>query len=135
MTQKRNRKTKSGMERIFYAMVLLITVVLIAGYYLVPVSGNQVEVRVSGEVVGRYSLSENQTVTIQGAENGKNILTIQDGKAWMREADCPDLVCVKKGKIYRVGESIICLPNKVVIEIKKGTDHKTREDEVDVIAK
>ena len=35
----------------------------------------------------------------------------------MEDADCPDRLCVKQGRIKKVGESIVCLPHKVVIEI------------------
>lgn len=51
--------------------------------------------------------------------DGKNTVIIEDGRAYMREADCPDLLCVKTGKIHSVGERIICLPNKVVVEVVK----------------
>ncbi len=49
--------------------------------------------------------------------DGKNTVIIEDGRAYMREADCPDLLCVKTGKIRSVGERIICLPNRVVVEV------------------
>ncbi len=41
---------------------------------------------------------------------------IRNGKADMTEADCPDKLCVKQRAISRNKESIICLPNKVVVE-------------------
>lgn len=59
----------------------------------------------------------------------------------MEEADCPDKLCVKKGGVYRVSESIICLPHEVVVEIKKNDLEnekelsEKREENVDVIAK
>ncbi len=34
------------------------------------------------------------------------------------EADCPDKVCIKDGMIIKPGQSLVCLPNKVVVEIK-----------------
>ena len=35
----------------------------------------------------------------------------------MEEADCPDRLCMRRGAIRYAGDSIICLPNKVVVEI------------------
>ena len=74
-------------------------------------------VKVDGEEKGTYRLSEEQTIEING---GTNILQIKEGKADMTEADCPDKLCVHQKAVSKNGESIICLPNKVVIEIKSS---------------
>lgn len=54
-------------------------------------------------------------------EFGYNLVEIGDGEVWVVEASCPDEIDVKQGKISKSGEIIVCLPNKLVIEIK-GTD-------------
>ena len=36
------------------------------------------------------------------------------------DADCPDQLCVKKGKIERAGQTIVCLPHKLLVEIKSS---------------
>lgn len=76
-----------------------------------------VTVKVDGKVTGKYSLAEDQTVKING---GTNLLEIKDGKADMIEADCPDKLCVHQKAVSKNGESIICLPNKVVVEIESS---------------
>lgn len=43
------------------------------------------------------------------------------GVADMTSADCPDHLCVKQKAISKEGESIICLPNKVVVTVKSDT--------------
>jgi len=43
---------------------------------------------------------------------------IHDGEISIIHADCPDLVCVKTGGISREGQSIICVPNHIVIAIE-----------------
>ena len=50
-----------------------------------------------------------------------NILVIKDGKANVVKASCPDLLCVHQMAISHTGEQIVCLPNKVVIEIVNGS--------------
>ena len=52
--------------------------------------------------------------------NGHNKVVIYDGEVRMEEADCPDKLCVLQGKISRSGQTIICLPNKVMVTIKGG---------------
>lgn len=46
-----------------------------------------------------------------------NIITIKNREVYMKSSDCPDQICVKQGKIKKQGESIICLPHKLVIRI------------------
>ena len=52
--------------------------------------------------------------------NDTNRLEIRGGYAQMVWADCPDQVCVNHRSINRDGESIICLPNQVVVSIENG---------------
>ena len=49
---------------------------------------------------------------------GYNLLVIEGGKAFVKSASCPDGICSSHRAVSKDGESIICLPNKVVIEIR-----------------
>lgn len=49
---------------------------------------------------------------------GNNTVKISDDGAQMIDADCRDLLCVKEGHKTKAGQTIVCLPNKVVVEIK-----------------
>ena len=80
------------------------------------VLGSNILITVDGKEYGTYSLLEEQTITI-GEGDAKNIIEIRDGKAYMREASCPDQLCVDQNEISFDKESIICLPNKVVITV------------------
>jgi hypothetical protein len=48
-----------------------------------------------------------------------NTLVIEGGRARIEAADCPDKLCVKQRAISKAGESIICLPHKLVIRISR----------------
>lgn len=110
--------------------LLIIVIVGLAGIFwagrmILSESGNEVvQVTVDGKTYGTYNLSENQIVDI----NGTNTLTIEDGLADMTEADCPDKLCVHQKSISKDGESIICLPNKVVVEV-----HSSEKSELDAV--
>ncbi len=82
-------------------------------------SGGWAVVRVDGEVAGRYSLSENGTYPLNG---GSNILVIEDGQAWLSDADCPDKLCVQQGRVRYTGQVITCLPNRLTVTIEGGED-------------
>ena len=76
----------------------------------------EVVITVDGIEYGRYDLEEDRVIEI----GSTNRLEIRDGIADMVWADCPDKLCVKHISIKRSGESIICLPNKVVVTIENA---------------
>ena len=105
----------------------LIAVLLLAGLILIAFltfnrqDGRQVIVRVDGQAVARLPLSQDARYPVEIAGAVTKVLVIQDGAARMEEADCPDHLCIRRGAIRYAGDSIICLPNRVVAEIS-GTD-------------
>ena len=80
------------------------------------------KVTVDGQFYGAYSLKKDSEVEILIKEKVTNVLRIQNGKADMYMADCPDLLCVHQRAISRQKETIVCLPNKVVVEIVGGKE-------------
>ncbi len=85
-------------------------------------SGDKVNVTVDGREYGVYKLSEDRTIAIKRG-NKLNIVKIKHGSVTMSEASCNNQVCVKHKAISKTGESIICLPNKVVVAISgKGAN-------------
>lgn len=76
-----------------------------------------VVVTVDGKEVGRYLLSSDCVEEISGWEGGSNTLVIEGGCAWITEASCPDKICEKQGKISENGETITCLPNRVMVMV------------------
>ena len=73
---------------------------------------------------GLRMAAEDQEIEING---GTNILQIKGGKADMIEADCPDQLCIHQGPIHIQGETIVCLSNRVVVEIT-GNDKEEQLD-------
>ena len=73
---------------------------------------------VDGALYGEYSLLENQEIKI----GDTNVCEIAEGKVRMIEANCPDQICVHSAEISRDGMTIVCLPNRVVLEIKNETE-------------
>ena len=108
----------------------LLLVIFAAGLalFLFRSVGDTVTVTVNGEKYAEYSLSEDREVEIRVGE-GYNILVIEEGRAYVRVASCPDGICSSHRPISNDGESIICLPNKVVIEIRT-----TETNQPDIIA-
>ena len=104
---------------IFIIILLSVVCAFGAGFFFLRPEGNTVEVRVDGTLVAEYPLSRDLTVDIEGV-GGVNRLVIRDGKASVQYADCPDGICSAHSPIYRSGESIACLPHRVIVTVKKG---------------
>lgn len=88
------------------------------------VEGSNIMITVDGKEYGTYSLLEEQTITIGEGET-INIIEIKGGKAYMKEASCPDQLCVDQNEISFDKESIICLPNKVVLTVTSDVESDT----------
>ncbi|MBE5930546.1 MAG: NusG domain II-containing protein [Lachnospiraceae bacterium] len=104
---------------IFIVVLLFVVSALGLCFYLFRGEGDSVVVTVDGKEFGRYSLTEDITVEIRtGAQNEElNLLVIKDGQAYVETATCPDGICAGHKPISREGESIVCLPHKVVITV------------------
>ena len=105
-------------------VAILLAVVCASGlaFFLLRGEGNTVEITVDGQPFGTYSLGQDAFVPIV-TERGTNTLVIRDGRAWVEEASCPDGICAAHRPIARDGESIVCLPNRVVITVRaSGAD-------------
>ena len=112
---------------VLFICLLLMGLALSAWSFAAGGTGQQAVVTVDGQHYGTYSLFENQTIEIQ-QKNHLNKITIKDGTVQMTYSDCHNQVCVKDGSISMANQSIVCLPNKVMVEIVGG------EGELDAIS-
>ena len=101
--------------------ICLILLLLVLGIILLLVMrpssevGTYAVVEVDGHIVARYPLSEDGEYVVNG---GRNTIEIKDGKVRMLDSDCPNQQCVRQMWIEGRNQSIICLPNKVVVTIE-----------------
>ena len=103
----------------FYLILALLLLFLMTGayFFLAKNKGSYVKVLVNGEITHSFPLSENTKYIINGFNGGVNTLVIKDGYACIKDSSCPDHLCEDMGRISKTGQSVICLPNRVVIEI------------------
>ncbi len=92
------------------AMVFILSIVMVFSF---SKQGSRVVIKQSGEIVYNQSIHKNATFDI-----GTNVVIIEDSEVYIDSADCKNQICVNTGKISKKGESITCLPNKVIVEIK-----------------
>ena len=127
MTADEKRKLRADL--VLALVVIAVSLILLALLYQRQ-DGQRVVILIDGKATAEYDLSVNRTVTIKTADGGENILAIQDGSCYMKEANCPDHICVREGHSHRKGQSIICLPHHLVVQIEGG-----KENGVDAVAR
>lgn len=119
-------KKKIKNDIIFIVAVVLFIGLAAGAMLLFREEGGAVEVKVGGKLYGTYSLSKDQVIEIRSGDD-YNILVIENGKAYVREANCPGAdtyyhKCTNKKPISYKGESILCKEHGVVIAIVGGKE-------------
>lgn len=93
--------------------VCVVAAVLAVVFMRLKSDGKTVVIKENNRVIAEYPIDKDEKVVL-----AHNALVIESGKVRMCEADCKNRVCVKTGSISKRGECIVCLPNRVIIEIK-----------------
>ena len=116
---KSDRLKKVKNDLILVGVVLSLSIIGFLIFKLTMKDGNLVSVSINGEEKYVYPITDNIETDIITGENGKNINTlfIEDGKAYIKSATCPDKICVGHRPISKDGETIVCLPHKIVISV------------------
>lgn len=112
-----SRKIKNDI--IFIAILLAVVSLVGLAFFIFRDEGDTVTVTVDGAVYAEYSLAENTRLDIRtgDGDSESNVLIIKDGVAYVESATCPDGICASHKPISREGESIVCLPHRVVITV------------------
>ena len=109
-------------DLILIGAVLIIGLVAFAIVQMISEEGAYVSVQIDGDVVATYSLSVDGEFALNG---GTNILKIENGEAWMMEADCPargSTRCTAQGKISKTTETITCQHYGISVIVYGGED-------------
>ena len=114
--------------------LILILILILAGillsvwvFYPDNPTAAYVEVRQNGNVIMTLPLDTNTEQTIQDKDGRTNTFQIREQTVEMNTANCGDKTCINTGKISHTGESIVCLPHRLVLQIipERSTDDDT----------
>jgi hypothetical protein len=78
-------------------------------------NAQSVKIMQDGAVIVVLPLNKDAEYDIDSGGRHNRII-IKDRKCHMEEANCPDGLCLKQAEIKSGGQTIVCLPNRVVIE-------------------
>lgn len=100
-------------------LILVLVGILLSAWIFYPnhATAAYVEVRQNGNIIMTLPLDKDTEKTIHVSNGGTNTFEIRNQAIVMVHADCGDKTCVNTGKISRTGESIVCLPHRLVLEI------------------
>ena len=127
---------KTRITRKEFSVFALLFLLCFAALFLIRGRGKtgptaKVRISLDGTVLGEYPLNEDRTIPI----GDTNVCRIEDGKAFMLEASCPDQLCMEQfDPIGSGGGMIICLPNKVVLEGISGNVPEESAASIDAVS-
>lgn len=93
----------------------------LVGMFLVRAAreeGAQVLITWNDQAQGTYPLDQDRSLVFESENGLRNVVTIRDGAVFMEEATCPDQVCVRHAPTSQTADPIVCLPNRLVVEVQ-----------------
>lgn len=115
------KKIRLG-DGLIIAAVLLLAVLTALTPLLFKNDGSTLSILADGETTA-YSLAQNRTIELTANDHTLTIV-IENGKAFVQSADCPDKTCLHTGAIAQTGEVIVCVPSRVLLRItERGESH------------
>ena len=109
-------KRKVLNDILLVAGLLLAVLIVFVIFKLNLKDGNNVKITIDNQVKDCYNFNKDTKVELSDGKN-TNTLVIKDGKAYISHANCPDKICVAHKPISKTGETIVCLPHRLVVEI------------------
>ena len=102
--------------------LLLLALAVYGALRLTREKGGEVIVTVDGRLAATIPLSVEATLPVGEGQGFSNVIEVSGGRVRVSDADCPDRLCVRQGWIRFGGESIVCLPHKLVVTVR-GSEH------------
>ena len=100
--------------------VVLIFGIIVAVFFNFGRGGKYAVVTQEGEEIARYPRDFDTEEVIFHEELGYyNIIEIKGGTVKVKDADCTDGICVKHAPISKAGETIVCLPHQLTVEVEE----------------
>lgn len=102
-------------------LIPLISIILFWVGSATKTTGDTVYIYYNSKLYKTPPLSQNCEINV----NDTNTVVIEDGYVFMKNATCPDKLCIKQGKVCDTSKNIVCLPNKVTVKVDKRSDIDT----------
>ena len=115
-------KTWDGIVVVFLILVSFLPIVVFGlQQTTVNASETQAVLRVDGKEIHTFKLYEGQksyTFKYTDSDGDYNLIEVDGNRIRIKDANCGDLICVRRGWASKNGDTIVCLPHKLVIEVQ-----------------
>lgn len=125
----------NGWDGLMAAIVIVLAAVCAGAFWSRGAAAEgelAVVVSIDGEEVERFEPTESTGEKIYASRGYTLHVLVRDGGVEVSQSDCPTQDCVHMGWIDRAGESIVCLPARVIIQLVR-TDGGSDPDGVDAV--
>lgn len=112
MIQQKDLKIRKS-DIVLTVSIVAICIVLVILPFFFSRDGSSVSIYVDGRLFAEKNISENSVTDVDGMMT----VVIENGKVYAQNSVCPSGVCEHSLPITKSGDSIICLPNKIMIKI------------------
>ncbi|MGA2091283.1 MAG: NusG domain II-containing protein [Endomicrobiales bacterium] len=99
------------------AVIVIISMVVPLSISFVGTSAHTAQVFEQGTLIKVIDLSKDSESTLK-LHHGFIVVQVKQGKIRARKCSCPEKVCIGMGWISKSGQSIVCVPNKLLIEVR-----------------
>ncbi|HEB29979.1 MAG TPA: NusG domain II-containing protein [Spirochaetes bacterium] len=114
MEKLRKKSFKIG-DYVILLIVAGLIVFLFSRFFFIKSVESRVEV--TGRAIQKYyDIHEDRVINVEGPLGTTRVI-IEDGEVWVEDSPCREKICIKMGRKKRVGEQIVCVPNRVIVEI------------------
>ena len=129
LAQQVNKPKKADIFIIIFTALCGVILYIILNTFILKGIPSTAVIEVEGKVWGEYRLSgiDGEKVIDVDTKNGHNRVILGTDYAYVSDADCGNLTCVKSGKITKPGEIIVCIPNMMTVKL-------TGDKEFDVVS-
>ena len=103
---------------ILFLSAISLGIIMIIATKFTASGGDTVIITKNGEIYSEHPLSQDAEINIDNT----NTVKIENGYVYMKTALCPDHLCIHQGKIYDSSKKIICLPNRITVEVTKKSE-------------
>lgn len=116
-------------------LILFPSIFVIKDLFFMPkASDTYIEISVDGKPYKNLEFKDETYTYPLKTKFGFNKIEVAKDYVRVLEADCPNKLDVLQGKINKPSQSIVCIPNRMIIEIKSKLDNHDN-DEMDAIIK
>ena len=112
---------KFGDILVYIFIVLLIGASFLGLRRMVAASDlRKVSIRLGDDTIGLYDLPTGdgeEIIRVDAGGDKYNLVIMTNQGVYIKEANCQDKLCVNWGYIKRPGETLVCLPHRLVVSI------------------